>query len=482
MSSSSADSALSSDEALSAARRAAKARRIGIRGYFAIEENAAVTAFAQSAAGRVVLFLLFVPVLAYFEPNWLPIAAGAALCAYAGRYRGYALTSTTFVVLALNTSLFGLYPFAKSQAAAYACFFAFSLAYLLIARRAPNLFVARRPVVSLLGLIAFLVGIATSPLLAGPALNLLWAFIEVFVKYMWFLAYALADQRARMRSPLYFQFGTFNPFWGSTATPFGKGAAYLRKVMAKTPEELAVTQIKGLKLLYWSLVLSALRKLLKWVMYGQFQLPLLADVQSAHAAGHPYPVTVGWTSLVWATAEHTLSLAIFGHRVVAIARLAGFRLQRNTWRPLESQTLVDFWNRYYFYFKELLVEFFFFPTFLSTFRSYPRLRMFFAIFMAAGVGNALYHFVRDIAYVRSAGLWNAAASFESYLFYCVVLATGIGISQARTHRANSSFIDWLWSFTCVWSFVVLLHVFGDETRVYTLGERLSFIFSLFGAK
>lgn len=481
MSSSSIESALSPDDSLPA-RRAAKARNIGIRRYFAIEEHPGIVAFAQSIAGRAVLFLLFVPVLAYIERNWLPIAAGAALCAYSGRYRGYALTFTTFVVLGLNTSLFGLHPFVKSQAAAYACFFAFSLSYLLIARRSPKLFIARRPVVSLLCMIAFLVGLASSPLLTESALNWLWAFIEIFVMYVWFLAYALVDQRARACSPLYFQFGTFHPFWGSTATPFGKGAAYLRKVMAKTPEELAVTQIKGLKLLYWSLVLSAIRKLLKWLIYGQIHLPFLADVQSAYAAGHPYPATIGWASLVWATAEHTISLAIYGHRVVAIARLAGFRLQRNTWRPLESQTLVDFWNRYYFYFKELLVEFFFFPTFLTTFRSYPRLRVFFAIFMAAGVGNALYHFVRDIAYVRSMGLWNAVASFESYIFYCIVLATGIGISQARTHRTSSSFIDWLWSFTCVWSFVVLLHVFGDESRVYTLGERLLFIFSLLGAK
>ena len=479
---SSIESAVSSNDALTA-HRAAKARSVGIRRYFAIEDNAQIVKFAQSTVGRIFLFLLFVPALAHSNPYWFPIAVGAALCAYAGRYRSYALTATTLIVLGLTVSWFGLYPLDKIQATAYACFFAFSLTYLLFARRNQKLFVVRRSVVTLLCFFMILTGIANSQLIYGAALDLLWAFLEVFVKYVWFLAYALADQRTRACSPLHFQFGTFHPFWSPvTAVPYGKGAAYLRKAMAKTHEELAITQIKGLKLIFWSLVLSAIYKLLKWLIYDKLHLPLLTDVQAAYVAGHPYAVQVGWASLVWATAEGAILIAISGHRIVAIARLAGFRLQRNTWRPLESRTLVDFWNRYNFYFKEVLVEFFFFPTFLTTFRGHPRLRVFFATFMAAGVGNAIFHFMVDIKYVKSMGLWNAVISFESYIFYCIILATGIGISQARARRDTPSILGCLWSFACVWSFVVLLHVFGNETHVYTLGERLSFMFSLFGVR
>ena len=158
-------------------------------------------------------------------------------------------------------------------------------------------------------------------------------------------------------------------------------------------------------------------------------------------------------------------------------------MPRNTWRPLESRTLAEFWNRYYYYFKELLVEFFFLPTFLRTFRNHPRLRVFFSTFMAAGVGNALYHFIRDISLVATIGLSATIESFTSYLFYCAVLATGIGLSQARSSagaRLPSTFSGRFGAFLWIWTFVVCLHVFGNETRFYTLDQRLSFMASLVG--
>ena len=49
------------------------------------------------------------------------------------------------------------------------------------------------------------------------------------------------------------------------------------------------------------------------------------------------------------------------------------------------ETVVGFWNRYYYYFKEIMVDFFFFPTFVSWFRKRPVLRLFAAVFMAVAV-------------------------------------------------------------------------------------------------
>ena len=36
--------------------------------------------------------------------------------------------------------------------------------------------------------------------------------------------------------------------------------------------------------------------------------------------------------------------------MIACVRMAGFRALRNTYRPLESRTVAEFWNRYAFYF------------------------------------------------------------------------------------------------------------------------------------
>ena len=430
----------------------------------------------------MLIFLAFAPLLSDVQPQWLPIMVGAALCAYSGQYRGYALTATTLTVIGLNTSWFGLWPFEPGEALLRGTWLAFALGYLQLAYRRPTWFIARRPVITLLGLICVLAGIANLSDASDRAQGPLWQFILLLVSYLWFMAYALADQRARARSPLYFQVGTLHPFWGSTDTPYGKGAAYLRRTSARTPEDLAITQLKAVKLLYWAYVLSTLDRLLARLITGQLDVPPLEIVQAAAAAGQPMPIVLGWAALGWAVADQTIGLAVFGHQVVATARLAGFRLQRNTWRPLGSRTLADFWNRYYFYFKELLVDFFFYPTFLTTLRGWPRLRLFAATFMAAGVGNAIYHFVKHIDDVASVGLGKALVDFESYLLYCAVLATGIGLSQARNHsrRLSMSLCGRLWSFACVWSFVVCIHVFGIETNTFPLAERLRFMASLFG--
>ena len=56
-------------------------------------------------------------------------------------------------------------------------------------------------------------------------------------------------------------------------------------------------------------------------------------------------------------------------------------------------------------------------------------------------------------------------------------------SQVRASmgvKPSATFFGRLHSFLFVWSFVVCLHVFSDESRNHTLGERLSFLASLFG--
>ena len=88
----------------------------------------------------------------------------------------------------------------------------------------------------------------------------------------------------------------------------------------------------------------------------------------------------GAFSIVANFPERLLEIAVWGHPVVATARLAGFRLLRNTYRPLSSRTIAEFWNRYYYYFKEALVKVYFFPTYRPLLQessaAAPRLRHF----------------------------------------------------------------------------------------------------------
>jgi hypothetical protein len=102
--------------------------------------------------------------------------------------------------------------------------------------------------------------------------------------------------------------------------------------------------------------------------------------------------------------------------------------------------------------------------------------------MAAGVGNAIYHFMSEIELVESVGFVGALESYISYAFYCVILATGIGISQVRVnmgYKPSPSIYGRIQSFFVVWGFVTLLHVFSDESRNHTLLDRVQYLLSMF---
>jgi len=382
--------------------------------------------------------------------------------------------ATWFIAFATNRTLNGFVSLTVVMLFAWG-----SLVYV---RRCKGHFYSRRPVVTLLTSTVALCLFAYC-LPNGHARQVAWSIVITLKSYVWFLMYAIVDQRSRERSPDLVQLGVQHPFWRSSDVPFGKGAAFLRRHWSQSANELAITQLKGLKLLLWMDMLCVVRKAVEWLFLSELGLPTAAQAQSAYLTSRPFPIAVGWASLVVETALAALSAAVWGHSIIGIARLAGFRLPRNMRAPLQSRSLADFWNRYYFYFKEMLVDFFYIPAFMRMFRSHPRLRMFFATFMAAGVGNAIYHFVRDIYLIDTMEPWGSVESFTSYIFYCVVLATGIGLSQLRVAsgvKPSTSAFGRLWSFATIWSFVVCLHIFGDESRENSLVERLSFMASLFG--
>jgi hypothetical protein len=118
--------------------------------------------------------------------------------------------------------------------------------------------------------------------------------------------------------------------------------------------------------------------------------------------------------------------------------MAGYNALRNMYKPLQSRNIADFFNRYYFYYKELLVNVFFYPTFLRYFKNRPLLRYYAAIMMAAFVGNFLVHFVAHADSIIKEGAIKIFVSMHSFLFYCFLLGNGIYISQYRKIKTGKS--------------------------------------------
>src|SRR5690606_31876708 len=127
---------------------------------------------------------------------------------------------------------------------------------------------------------------------------------------------------------------------------------------------------------------------------------------------------------------------------------------------------------------------YFYPTYMRCFKSRPRLRLAFATFMAAGVGNFFLHFLMENHRIAQLGLVEALVRSQTYAFYCTVLAGGIIVSQLRSRRQNAD-AGWmrgrvLPSFG-VALFFCFLSFFDGPQRNMSLQRHFEFLIKVFGA-
>jgi hypothetical protein len=469
------------------------------RGKFRIipkfEDNPRIVSFSQTVVGKLLLLAIFGLALSTMDDGWMVKLAFLSAMAFLPRARWLLVLACTLLL----TNFFWFENVLGRIAAAESVqfthlklailillpFVLVCAALMLLAARWPKGLFARRPLPWLLAIYGVLLLSASYAPLHGFSRFAVWAFLVIFSGYFWFLAYAVTDCAARGRSDLPQQFATFHAFWGGSPTvPVPKGASHWRRIEAKTPEELAITMIKGVKLIVWCCILSYVSHYYGFVVYQKFKIPTMEQCLGAFTTGKPFSLAMNWLSLPGDFLENLLLLAVGGHLMIAICRMAGFRALRATYAPLSSRTVAEYWNRFYYYFKELLVDMFFYPTFIRYFKHSPKLRIFFATFVAASVGNLLFHFMRDIHKVVNLGLPRTIVGYDTYVFYSLILALGISVSQVRSRKPHAS-RGWLHQRLAapavVFGFYCLVHVF-DSTALGGLANRLRFFVFLFSGR
>jgi len=444
-----------------------------------IETYPAVVKLAQTFAGKLLILSLFALGLWLATEEWLSLSLCLAVITFVPLRRRLLVTVATLIstfVVPWNNLLHPLY-----TSALIVFVIAVGAMFFWIALQLPRSFIGRHAVFILLVGYSLLIAFAAYFPNNTPVYITVWDLTRVFGLYLWFIAYSLLDLQSKDHDGLSLQLGTYRPFWGSTVTPFPKGASYLRRIEARDSQLLAVTQLKGLKLLAWSLLISLFARYYMDAIHHYLAIPTFrtAFFHSVQRAADPWYVC--WASLLSEFFEEIITISIWGHRFIACCRMAGFNALRNTYRPLSSRTIAEFWNRYYFYFKELMVDIFFYPVFLNFFKKYKRLRIGVATFAAAGFGNAFYHFIRDLKYIADLGLWRALAAYHVYIFYCLILASAITISQMRKRGpAAPGFLRGrVVPAFCVVLFYCVLHVFDYTERTYPITEHFRFLAHLF---
>ena len=306
--------------------------------------------------------------------------------------------------------------------------------------------------------------------------------------YMFFTAQRGKMAGTRFRDHLFYLY----PVWGGSDTPYGKGWDYLSANEAKNEEGLAKSQLAGVKLFLLAGIWAIAKIFLEGIVLGDenafrralggfsLELPRPGEL---FAQPELYSIWVSWVALYVDLLRNVLSLAVKGHIIIGWVRLFGFNVFRNTYKPLLAESVVEFWNRYYYYFKELLVNFFFYPTFARYFKSHPNLRIFTAVFAAAFIGNMYYHWIgleRENITGDFPGMWSA---LQSRLFYCFLLASGIFISMLRQKRPRTAaksqpgrrFI----AVFGVWTFFSVIHIWAQKDPAPFL-DRVRFFLGLLG--
>ena len=289
---------------------------------------------------------------------------------------------------------------------------------------------------------------------AGSTHAVLAASAVAFPMLLWRLAYLVRSgtrgsiRGTRLRDHLVYLF----PAWGGSNIPYGKGFEFLTRQEAGDATALARSQLAGVKLFCLALLWRVLRGVLGTVLYGGSDprmpwasggaglgIARLPDVLGSPAGP---PLLAAWAAMYAQLVMDLLRLAIEGHLYVGGLRLLGFHVFRNTYKPLLAESVLEFWNRYHFYFKELMVEMFFYPTFLRRFRRWPRGRIVAAVFAAAGLGNAYYHLVKIAHLLVQGELAAVRTVMLPRVVYCGLLATAISVSmlreRARRGTAESS--------------------------------------------
>ena len=329
--------------------------------------------------------------------------------------------------------------------------------------------------------------------------EVLVAVAYVFPALIWRFSYLLlSGQYGRMADTKFSDhFLTIWPFYGGSSTPYGKGFGYLSRCEAKTPEQLARSQLAGIKLLILSVIWQIAMNLMEGLLYGSGNS--LTEKLGGHTLGIPKlshlvlkegadtAFWVSWLSVYFELIYQVLRHAIHGHQIIAILRIFGFNVFRNTYKPLLAESVVEFWNRYYYYFKEIMANFFFLPTFTqlgSRLRNWPKLRLFAAVFAAAFVGNTYYHLIKQDEIMVQGLVFDGLYELRSRIFYCFLLAFGIFISMLREQKCGGQppapgSMRRILRIAGVWTFFGLIFIWNVKGGA-TFAARVKFFMSLFG--
>lgn len=177
-----------------------------------IETYPAVTKFAKTAVGKLLILALFALGLRFAMKDWIPLSLGLAAITFVPVPRRILLTILTLLFTFAVPWTNWLHPLYSSALLIFVIAIGAMLFWLVAAL--PRSFIGRHPVFILLGGYSLLIVFAVYFPNDTPRYLTVWEFTATFGAYIWFIGYSLLDCRAPGRDDFAYQLGTYRPFWG----------------------------------------------------------------------------------------------------------------------------------------------------------------------------------------------------------------------------------------------------------------------------
>jgi hypothetical protein len=228
-----------------------------------------------------------------------------------------------------------------------------------------------------------------------------------------------------IRAPAWKRSTMIFPFWEHYSIPSGPKLISIEQF--DNPKSIKSLQLKGLKLVFWGVLQRTLAVILEQLVHGnsyfKFNLPSLNLPNYKLITLQAYnslDVTLfeRWVTLL----TQTLSFLLYevsgtSAVIVGIARIVGFELPRNTYKPYLATSFNNFLSRLYFYYNQILISFFYWPLLraLRVIRT-NRLRKSFSVFVSVFLCGMVVHLL------RAPGSFFINSSFSNYfnLMICML--------------------------------------------------------------
>src|SRR5579864_7401663 len=240
-----------------------------------LDENPKIVAQAQTLSGKIAVLGMAACLLGWRSPRPVVFLIAVALVTFLPAYRRIVLAAAALYWIAISGLLkqelmqqvaarAGIH--IPSPAIAQAIWIlsgiaCVSLAFVTIGhwvRTQGTSIVSRRPVLCLAMVLSVALAMAGTQAMPAAVRISCWILAAPLSGCLWLLAYALRDQR-RERSAAGIA-PALATLWssGSSSTPMLKGPAHARHIEAIDAREFAIAQLKGIKLLAWTMILIAI--------------------------------------------------------------------------------------------------------------------------------------------------------------------------------------------------------------------------------